>query len=61
MNKYKEYEIVPFTKVIVLKIDPFMSEIIDECNFDVDDEVGIGKFTRQYIGRDDCHIVRLII
>lgn len=54
----EEIMIQPFIKYIVLKIDLLMeTEVIDECNFAIDDEFSIAQFKRQYIDRDDCVIV----
>lgn len=59
MDLLKEYEIQPFIKYVVLKVDIFESEIIDERNFGIDEEFAIMKFKRKYIKRDDCVIVKV--
>ena len=55
----REYELKKWVKCIVLKIGIFESEIIDEQNFDADDEAGIMKFKRKYIKDDDCVLVEV--
>ncbi len=55
-----ELEIRPFVKYVVLKVDLLLeTEIVDEGNFDTDDEFAIMQFKRKYIGRDDCVIVKV--
>lgn len=49
----------PFVKYVILKVDLFESEIIDERNFAVDEKFEIARFTRKYIYRDDCVIVKV--
>lgn len=48
-----------YIKLIVLKITPFFSEIIDERNFNTKEEFAIAQFKKNYIGRDDCVIVKI--
>ncbi len=48
MDLLKEYEIQPFIKYVVLKVDIFESEIIDERNFGIDEEFAIMKFKPIY-------------
>ena len=48
-----------YIKLIVLKINPFFSEIIDEKNFNITEEFAIAQFKRKYINRDDCVIVKI--
>ena len=48
-----------YIKLIVLKITPFFSEIIDEKNFNMTEEFAITQFKRKYINRDDCVIVKV--
>lgn len=55
----KQIILKPFVKYIVLKIDLFESEIIDEANFAIDDEFNIKKYKRKYMDRDDCFIVKV--
>lgn len=43
----------PYVKYLVLKIDMFQSEIVDEMNFDPNDEFAIAIFTRKY--KADCY------
>lgn len=59
MDFMRELEIQPFVKYIVLKIDIFGSEIIDEQNFGIDEDFAIMKFKKKYIRRDDCVIVKI--
>ena len=55
-----ELEIRPVVKYVVLKVDLLLeTEIVDEGNFDTDDEFAIMQFKRKYIGRDDCVIVKV--
>ncbi len=59
MDLLKEFEIQPFVKYIVIKVDIFGSEIIDERNFGVDEEFEIMRFRKKYIGMDNCVIVKV--
>lgn len=55
-----ELEILPFVKLIVLKVDLLMeTEVVAEENFAVDDEFGIMQFKKKYVNRDDCVIVKI--
>lgn len=54
-----ELEMKPFIKYIVLKVDLFESEIIDEINFGINEEYKILKFKEKYIRRDDCILVKI--
>ncbi len=58
-NLMKTLELQPFIKYVVLKVDLFESEIIDEQHFDPSDEVGIARLKRKYNRRDDCVLVRI--
>ena len=55
----KRFEVQDFVKYIVLKVDIFETEIIDERNFGIDEEFEIMKFKKEYIRRDDCVIVKI--
>lgn len=60
MDEMKKFEIKPFTKYIVLKVDLlFETEIIDEANFATDDEFSIMQFKRKYIAYDNYFIVKV--
>ncbi len=59
MDLLKEFEIQPFVKYVVLKVDIFGSEIIDERNFGIDEDFAIMQFKKKYIKRDDCVIVKV--
>ena len=48
-----------YIKLIVLRITPFFSEIIDERNFNVKEEFAIAQFKKKYIRQDDCVIVKV--
>lgn len=43
-----QINMVPYAKFIVLKVDMFQTEIIDEKNFDFKDIFGIESFKRKY-------------
>ena len=58
-NMMSKLEMSPFVKYVVLKVDLFETEIIDEQNFDAEDEVGIMRFKRKYNHMDECMIVRI--
>ncbi|MGN0432835.1 MAG: hypothetical protein ACI4EQ_10830 [Lachnospiraceae bacterium] len=58
-NLMKTFELHHFVKYIVLKVDLFESEIIDEQHFAISDEVGIARLKRKYNRRDDCVLVRI--
>lgn len=45
-----------FVKYIVIRVDLFESEIIDEQNFDTEDVIGIMRFKHKYI-RNDCYMI----
>lgn len=55
----KQFHMKPFQKYVVLKVDLFESEIIDECNFGSEDTEEIMRFQRKYIHRDDCVLVKI--
>ena len=55
----REFKIQPFVKYVVLKIDLFESEIIDEANFGINEKFNIMQFKRKYNRRDDCVIVEI--
>lgn len=57
--KMVTYECRPYLKIVVLKIDTFASEIIDERNFSPEDKALISDFKRPYLRRDDCQIVEI--
>ena len=60
MDMMNKFEIQPFVKYVVLKVDLlFETEIIDEANFSVNDIFAIERFKRKYIYRDDCTIVKI--
>lgn len=59
MDFMRTVELQPFVKYVVLKVDIFESEIIDEQNFGINEEFAIMQFKRKYIGRDDCVIVKI--
>lgn len=48
-----------YTKIVVLKVDDFSSEIIDEQNFALSDTAAMQKFKHPYIRRDDCFIAEI--
>ena len=48
-----------YIKLVVLRITPFFSEIIDEKNFDAKEEFSIMQFKQKYIKQDDCVIVKV--
>ena len=54
-----EYICKDYIKLVVLKVNPFWSEIVDEKNFCPHDTYGIQQFKQKYIGRDDCVLVRI--
>lgn len=53
-----KYEIKPYVKYIVLYIDMFQTEIVDEQNFDPEDAFAIAAFKRKY--RDDCYRIVVV-
>lgn len=55
----KLYKMQPFVKYVVLKVNLFESEVIDECNFGVDDTKEMLKFKMKYANRDDCVLVTI--
>lgn len=55
-NGIMELTLKDFVKYIVIRVDMFESEIIDEQNFDAEDVFGIMKFKHKYI-RDNCCII----
>ncbi len=59
MDLLKEFEMQPFVKYIVIKVDIFGSEIIDEKNFGIDEEFEIMRFRKKYIGMNNCVIVKV--
>lgn len=50
-----------YLKILVIKVDTFSSEIIDESNFRMNDEFSITKYIHQYIKRDDCIIQKILM
>lgn len=54
-----ELSLKDFVKYIVIRVDLFESEIIDEQNFDAEDIFGIMKFKHKYIRNDYCMIVEV--
>lgn len=50
-----------YLKILVIKVDTFSSEIIDESNFRMNDEFSIAKYIHQYIKRDDCIIQKILM
>ena len=58
-NMMRELEMKPFVKYVVLKVDLFETEIIDEQNFTYEDKVGIMKFKRKYNRADEYMIVKI--
>lgn len=60
MDNMDIFELQPFVKYVVLKIDLiFETEIIDEANFAITDIFAIKKFEQNYIYRDDCVVVEI--
>ena len=59
MYQWKEYNFKSYTKFIVLRIDAFQTEIMDECNLDPADQTSIDKFLQRYIHNDNYHIVKI--
>ncbi len=55
----RTFQLKSYVKYIVLKIDIFESEIIDEQNFSSDDTFSITRFKKKYSRRDDCMIVEV--
>ena len=56
----RKFEIQPFVKYLVLKVDLLLeTEIIDEANFSINDKFAIMQFKNKYIYRDDCVIVKV--
>ena len=55
----KELSLKDFVKYIVIRVDMFESEIIDEQNFDAEDVFGIMKFKHKYIQNDYCMIIEV--
>ena len=45
-----EFYLNPYVKCVVLKIDMFQTEVVDEQNFDPDDVFGIRAFKKKYDG-----------
>lgn len=48
---------VKFKKVVVIKISAFETEIIDEKNFRIDEEVKDKEFAIKYYGYPNIHIL----
>lgn len=48
----------PYVKYMVIKIDMFQSELVDEMNFDPNDEFAIATFKRKY--KDDCYQIVIV-
>lgn len=59
MDLMRTVELQPFVKYVVLKVDIFESEIIDEQNFGINEEFAIMQFKRKYVRWDDCVIVKI--
>lgn len=59
MDLMRKLEMQSYVKYVVLKIDIFESEIIDEKNFGIYEEFEIMRFKKKYINRDDCVIVKV--
>lgn len=55
----REFEIEPYVKYVVLKIDAFETTIIDERNFNYEELLEIARFKREYKNRDDCIVVKV--
>lgn len=49
MDLMRTVELQPFVKYVVLKVDIFESEIIDEQNFGINEEFAIMQFKRKYV------------
>ncbi len=49
----------PYLKLIVVKVDHFNSEIIDERNFGCDEENKINEFKDKYIRNDNYTILSI--
>jgi hypothetical protein len=49
----------PYLKLIVVKVDHFNSEIIDERNFAYDEESEINKFKHKYVRNDNYTILSI--
>lgn len=49
----------PYLKLIVVKVDHFNSEIIDERNFGCDEESKINEFKNKYIRNDNYTILSI--
>lgn len=49
----------PYVKYLVIKVDMFQSELIDEMNFDPNDKENIATFIAKYNEYDNLYIVRI--
>ncbi|TCL55921.1 hypothetical protein EDD76_11355 [Kineothrix alysoides] len=49
----------PYLKLIVVKVDHFNSEIIDERNFGYDEDGKINKFKHKYVRNDNYTILSI--
>lgn len=54
-----ELKLKSFVKCLVLKVGLFETEIIDECNFSINDEKRIDDFETKYYDKEDCILVRI--
>lgn len=61
MDEMLTFEYDSYIKLVVLKVDDFSSEIIDEKNFAVSDKAEMQKFKYPYVRRDDCCIVEILM
>lgn len=60
MDATKKFEIQPFVKYVILKVDLLLgTEIVDEANFDIGDEFAIMQFKRKYTKYDNYYIVKI--
>lgn len=54
-----KYNFDRYIKLIILKVSPFETEIVDESNFGLEDEYEMIQFQRKYLRCDDCVIVKV--
>lgn len=59
MEEMRTFQYDDYIKIVVLRVDDFSSEIIDERNFALSDTAGMQKFKYPYIRRDDCFIAEI--
>lgn len=60
MDATKKFEIQPFVKYVILKVDLILgTEIIDEANFAIDDEFSIMQFKKKYTKYNNYYIVKI--